>query len=347
MTRSKQLLGAVSAIALVAFSATPALADGTSAGGTITNNVTVNYQVGSVNQTAATASDTFTVDRKVNLTVTEVGSAVTPVSPNQNAAVTTFEVTNLSNDTIDVGLSAAAASGNDFALSNIRIYLDDGDSSFNSASDTEVTYIDELSELTADRTVTIFVVADIPSTATNTQTADVVLTGQARAGGTASSQGAVLTNTTGANTAGVDTVLADTTAGGNTAGDGLHFDTDTYSVSAASLTAAKSSVLISDPVNNTTNPKAIPGAVVEYCIAVSNASGATATSVSVSDTLPADMTYDATFGIFVDGTFDGTAGTCNADGTAGGSFASGTVSGSLSNIAAGVTRTLYFRATIN
>jgi uncharacterized repeat protein (TIGR01451 family) len=112
------------------------------------------------------------------------------------------------------------------------------------------------------------------------------------------------------------------------------------------LTASKTSRIVSDPLNGVTNPKMIPGAVVEYCVAVANAAGsATATNISVSDTLPAATTYLSAFGIKVDGTVTGA--TCNADGVAGGGFASGVVSGTLSNIAAGVTRTLLFRVTVN
>ena len=56
------------------------------------------------------------------------------------------------------------------------------------------------------------------------------------------------------------------------------------------------------PVNGTTNPKAVPGATVEYCITVANASGAAlATNVSVTDDLPADVTYSNAFGIFING----------------------------------------------
>ena len=61
-------------------------------------------------------------------------------------------------------------------------------------------------------------------------------------------------------------------------------------VSAPVLTQIKSSTLISDPVNGTTNPTAIPRAVMEYCILVANAAGAaiaTATGLSLSETLPA------------------------------------------------------------
>ena len=108
----------------------------------------------------------------------------------------------------------------------------------------------------------------------------------------------------------------------------------------------KSSTIISDPLNGTTNPKFIPGATVQYCIAVSNASGsATATNIGVSDSIPATLTYDSAYGIKVNGTVNG-SGVCQTDGAAGGSQASGTVSGTLADIAASVTKTLLFRATI-
>lgn len=345
MSKRKQLLGAVSGFALVAFSASPALAAGTTAGDSITNNVSVAFQVGGVDQTAATASDTFTVDRKVNVTVAEVGSATTSVSPGETQAVTTFTVTNLSNDVIDLDLSVAQPTTDDYNVSNVTIYLDDGDGVFD-AGDTVVTYLDEIAE---DETVTVFVLSDTPISQVTGDVAQVVLTADAHAGGGVGSLGSELTATTGANTAGVDTVLADGAGDTDAANDGAFSATDSYTVAAAALSAAKSSRIISDPVNNTTNPKAIPGAVIEYCIAVSNAAGsATATGVTVTDSLPADVTYDATFGIFINGTVDG-GGACQADGTSGGAY-DGTdeeVTGSLSDIAAGVTRTLYFRATID
>ena len=158
--------------------------------------------------------------------------------------------------------------------------------------------------------------------------------------------GATVTQTSGANTSAVDTVFADSTAGGNVLRDGIHFAEDDYTVLAAALTATKTSRVISDPFNNTTNPKMIPGAVVEYCIAVANAAGsATATGINVSDELPTETTYDSAFGILLNGTVTGS--TCNDDGTSGGSYSGGVVSGTLSDIAAGVTRTLVFRVSVN
>ena len=108
----------------------------------------------------------------------------------------------------------------------------------------------------------------------------------------------------------------------------------------------KSSTIISDPLNGTTNPKFIPGAVIEYCIAVTNASGgADAASVAVSDPLPGEITYDSSYGIKLDGTV--ASGVCQTNGSAGGSFGSNTVSGTLASVPAGSTKTLLFRATIN
>ncbi len=67
--------------------------------------------------------------------------------------------------------------------------------------------------------------------------------------------------------------------------------TNTKRGSNATLAIAKSSTLVSDPVNGTTNPKAIPGAVVRYSFTVQN-SGPTATdsnSVFIVDSLPAQI----------------------------------------------------------
>nr|CAA6807531.1 MAG: Unknown protein [uncultured Thiotrichaceae bacterium] len=56
------------------------------------------------------------------------------------------------------------------------------------------------------------------------------------------------------------------------------------------FTVEKSSVVISDPVNGTNNPKAIPGAVVEYTLLITNTGHdySDSDNFEVSDTLPAD-----------------------------------------------------------
>jgi uncharacterized repeat protein (TIGR01451 family) len=281
-----------------------------------------------------------------------VGSATTNVSPGQQAAVTAFTVTNVSNAPLDLALAAAQLSGgtaahggtDNFDVTGAGVFVDtntDGD--YDVGTDQAVTYLDQVA---ADASRTVFVVANVPLGLSTDDVAGVRLSATAREATAAGSMGAAITETSGANTAGVDTVFADTNANGNTARDGIHFGADDYTILAASLSATKSSRIVSDPFNGTTNPKMIPGAVVEYCVAVANAAGsATATNVAVSDTLPATTAYDSAFGVLLNGT--ATGATCNADGVAGGAYAAGVVSGTLSDIAAGVTRTLVFRVTVN
>ncbi|HQS95326.1 MAG: hypothetical protein B7X90_03095 [Novosphingobium sp. 17-62-19] len=353
MKSTSKMLGATSALALFAFGATNAHAAGTTAGDLITNTATISYQVGGIDQNDETASDTLTVDRKINLTVAEVGTATTIVTPGSTSQVTTFTVTNNSNAPLDFALDALQQSGgtaahggtDSFTATNVRIYLDNGDNTFDSGSDTLVTFLDEVA---ADATRRVFVVSDIPLGLANASVAGVALLATGREAGTAASQGAALVQTTGGNTAGMDTVFADVTAGTDDGErDAAHSARDDYTVATATLTVAKTSRIVSDPVNGATNPKMIPGATVEYCIAVSNASGASdAAAITVNDPLPTTVTYDGSFGVKVDGTVDG-SGVCLADGATAGSETGGTVSGTIATLSGGATKTVLFHATIN
>jgi uncharacterized repeat protein (TIGR01451 family) len=56
------------------------------------------------------------------------------------------------------------------------------------------------------------------------------------------------------------------------------------------LSVTKISSVISDGVSGT-NPKAVPGAVMQYCILVSNSGSATAANVAITDVMPANVTF--------------------------------------------------------
>jgi uncharacterized repeat protein (TIGR01451 family) len=117
-------------------------------------------------------------------------------------------------------------------------------------------------------------------------------------GGTAGSQGADITTDDGGTAddpAAVDIVFADGAGDTDAANDGAHSDRDAYRVGAAAITVSKTSQVLSDPVNGGTNPKAIPGAIVEYTITIENDAGAsaTATNVQVSDSLAAEIASGA------------------------------------------------------
>ena len=59
----------------------------------------------------------------------------------------------------------------------------------------------------------------------------------------------------------------------------------------ANLVITKTSSVVSDPTNGTTDPKAIPGATMRYCILVTNNGSGTATGIAVADPLPASTTF--------------------------------------------------------
>lgn len=65
----------------------------------------------------------------------------------------------------------------------------------------------------------------------------------------------------------------------------------TYCRPTTNLTIAKTSSVVSDPTNGTTDPKAIPGATMRYCILVTNNGSGTATGINVGDPLPATTTF--------------------------------------------------------
>jgi uncharacterized repeat protein (TIGR01451 family) len=105
----------------------------------------------------------------------------------------------------------------------------------------------------------------------------------------------------------------------------------------------KTSVVISDPINGTTNPKAIPGAVVEYTIRLVNTGSASATNVTVTDTLPTDTTYVAG-SLLV--SYDDLATAAAAD-TTNLTESSGVITANLGEVAAGEANVIIVRATIN
>ncbi len=374
MTSKLKLLVASAVIPAVFLNAVPAFAVGTTQGTSVLNTVTVDFQVGSVAQTQASASDTFVVDRKILFDVAEKATTgTTSVIPGQTSRVTTFLLTNSSNDTLDftvtpaniVGGTAAHGGTDAFDVTSLLICLDGPvvDGVCDTAASASLT-INDLSGTTGSNTATILILGNIPATATNGQVANVSATVTAlNSSGTAiTGAGAAAADATVNGAATVETIFADVAKSGNggtsVARDGIDVATDDYTISAAALSVFKTSRIISDGVS-TSNFKAIPGAVVEYCISVANAASASAsaTNISVRDVVPSNLTFSAGT-ILVDATVTspGASQTCSA-GTAvsdatdadAGQYNTGLTraEGTLSNIAAGTSRALIFRATIN
>lgn len=284
-------------LALLALSSVGALqsayAVGTPSGTTISNQATVDYSVGGVNQTQITsAAASFVVDSRIDLTVTEVSGNATQTTPGQNNVVAAFQVTNSGNSTQGYQLAVVNETGtilftqtDNQNVNNLRVFVDsNGNNAYDAGADTAAN-VDSLATDADGESVTVFVLADIPVAATDNQYANVRLTAIAAVAGT--NGGTLATQTAGAdNPAVVDIVFAD--AGR----DATESAADQYEIRSAALAAAKTTALISDPFNGTTNPKSIPGAVVEYTIVVTNSSTTTAANgVVVTDNIPADTTF--------------------------------------------------------
>ncbi len=142
--------------------------------------------------------------------------------------------------------------------------------------------------------------------------------------------------------------------------DGINQDAGNFRradlyITSTSLSAAKSSTVISDPVSSS-NPKAIPGAIVEYCILLTNngTSGTAAHSgVILNDPLPPESTYIS--GSMRSGATCATAASVededntNADESDPfGMDLSGTnITGQAATLAAGGTAAFVFRVTLN
>ena len=288
-----------------------AFAAGTAASTSIQNRATISFSVGGNAQTPIESSPTgnstpgtnngastvFVVDNKVDLTVTEVGGAAAIVNPGQVNVVNTFLVTNTGNaaqaDPLTPTNVAAGATlfGNadNTDVSNLRVFVDaNNNGTYESGTDTATS----ITTLAADAGVRVFIVADVPVTATNLQYANVRLSAAAAVNNTPAT---LLAESAGAdNAATVEIVFADGAgAGGDAVRNGRFAADDQYAVQSAALTVAKTSTVISDPLNGATNPKAIPGATVEYGVAVTNTGSVAATGVVVADPIPANTAFVA------------------------------------------------------
>ena len=329
--------------------------DNTDAGETITNEVTVAYKVNTVDQTAVVDTADFVVDRAVLVTVANTSGS--NVTPNQQDAMLTFTVTNDSNDTLDFVLAAANLGGDTFdADTDFVIFVESGATAGYQPAEDTATSISDLPERDGTATgnagnpntgiVTVYVLGDIPTTATDGQTANVSLLATAyETDGTTIVTATAVADDPDA----VDTVFGDEagTAAGDTQYDGSHSATGVYTVQSATITVEKSSEVISDPFNGTTDPKAIPGAVIEYCILITNAGGTAATDVVVTDAIPANTTYDPeTIQIASDCAGTGAVAQTDADDTDDADYnvtAAGAITTTVSNVAAsgGTTATLF------
>ncbi len=299
MQRYLRTAAALGALGL-AFASTTAHAVGTPANTQISNSATVQFRIGNVDQAPVTSAPAqFLVDRVVNFAVATTNGSLVTLNPGQTDAFVAFTVTHSGNDAQGFALTPTnTANGTpvltgvdnaDVTTLEVWHHPTNAAASFAPADPAAAGFVlGNINTLAANSSAVVwpvYVRVVAPTTLTDTQVVGVQL--QAR-GAVAGTSGATLeTPSTGADVQNqVDVVIA-TAGNAATAISG-------FRVQGATVAVAKSSVVVSDPFSGTTNPKAIPNAVVEYRITATNTGGAAAQSVGFTDAVPAQTTFAAT-----------------------------------------------------
>ncbi len=360
MKQLRFVIGAAAALVLLG-GVSQVRAAGTLADTNILNTATVGYTVGGFAQPVVPSNTVnFETDRRINLAVTEFGGAYTDVTPGQQDQVLRFSVFNSTNDTMDFrltatndGLGVADPFGgfDDFDPSTVAVFVDNGDNTYVVADDTG-TFIDEL---VPDTGMTVFIVSDIQGGLVDQATAGLTLTAFGAIAGTGGSLGLDYIEDAGADNAGVvETVFGDPAGdAGDIARDGFHSDDDAYRALSATITATKTTTVISDPFNLGVSPKRIPGAVVEYCVVIGNSGGTDATAVVISDDLAGQPVTYVPGSLIAGGDASCAGGSSEDDDAAGGdelpvgaSFSGTIATFNLGTIGAGGTTSVRFQVTI-
>lgn len=308
-----------------------ALALGTDAGITVSNQATVAYSVGGNSQTpidsdpngnsvpGAGLPTEFLVDRRVDFTLIESDSAPTsPVTPGDTEVVTAFTLTNNGNAIMDFRLSVADFAGpvhgnpDTTDLVNYQIAVANGQGAGGTpVLGTDLSFVDELAE---DAVVEIWVYGDAPLTVSNGQFANIQLTATAADDVLAAATPGVLDADL-AEDPGVDDPTEIESVFADAGNDGFEQAEDGYAIVSAALEITKTAAVFDEPTFG--SGKALPGATIEYTVTIDNTTGATdATGVVITDTIQfADV--DLLNGVYNAGasnvSFDGGASFCDAD----------------------------------
>jgi len=302
---------------LMVFSVSAIYALGTDSGTEIKNEAILSYKAGGVSQPDVKSNeDKFLVDKKIDMVLVTDDTKQTEAAPGEQDKVTSFSFENEGNSdenfkfevkNLDIG---AKADYNDKEDSNdveddmvIKYSTDDGNTWEELPSD-GILKVDE------DATIKFRVEADMKTASAGAKDKDVMNI-ELKATAYKDDKSAAEEETTGSDTQDkVDIVFADGESVKNgaksglgdssksndddKAGDGMDIARSGYIIKTPVLEVDKTSCPISDPVNNTTNPKRIPGAVIRYMFDIENKGTADASGVVLKDSLNDNLDLDRT-----------------------------------------------------
>lgn len=303
-------------------------AAGVNAGTSVENTFTLTYEIeNNAQPTITNDTDTaisganiqgtetlFTVDRLIDLTVETLGSELT-VAPNSSDNRHIFRLTNLGNDNQAYDLVTALPGGNDYVPANISIeyFIDlNSNDAFDSGTETLVTYTlgTATADIAKDQRVIMYVESDVPVTAADTESAEIILTADTlnpvtsvEAGFAGTAGVAVAGDSDGNNLVSVaENVLADGAGSTDSANQGDFSATASQTVQAPNLAASKIIVILEDdPADDAActaltaaasgDQYSIPSACIQYVIDIENTGTGTASALVIFDRLPAEVTF--------------------------------------------------------
>jgi uncharacterized repeat protein (TIGR01451 family) len=272
--RSLHFHAAVAAVGL--FGATPVFAAGTPAGTLIENTATVSFDLAGTPTSLQSNTTTIIVVERIDVVVTLQSSQLL-VSPSAVDQAVLFRVTNTGNGNEAFSLVFdSTLVGDDFdpVPAVPAIYFDsDGSGDFNVG---DLAYDPGVNDpvLTADASVDVFLVNDIPATALNGQVGFTQLTATSMTG-----TGVAGTSYAGLGDGGVDAMIGTTQGEAAAVGE--------YLVSNVELTLVKAQS-VADPFGGT---EPVPGATITYTVTVEVTSAGIASASALSDPIPAYTTY--------------------------------------------------------
>ena len=277
---------------------------GTDAGTDIENTATLTYSAGGVEQPSVTSNkDSFKVDKKIDMILSTDDSTQVEVTPGQEDRITNYSFKNEGN----------ADQKFKFEVSNLANgeeadYNDKKDSDDVKNLEIQCTYTDEngdsqttnwessfIIKIKEDTEASCKVRADIKSASEGGEDGDIMNV-ELKATAYKDDESGPEEETSEADTQDkVDVVfadgVADSTLGesggskGDEARDGKELARSGYIISTPILSVTKSSCPVSDPVNDTNNPKRIPGAIIRYMFDIKNDGSNDASSIKLKDTL--------------------------------------------------------------
>jgi len=277
MKRMKVFFRGLFIIGTMCLQAHIAQGSGTPAGTNITNQATVIYTVETDSFTLSSNVTVTRVDELLDVNVVWQDTDNVTVNPGDTNQVLTFRLTNTGNGTESFTLSGnSTIGGGRFNPSLVGLYLDTSGNGVYDAG-VDVLYVPAVNDpiLTADASITVFVLNNIPAGVSDGDPGNCRLTATSTTG-----TGAPGTAFAKAGEEGTDAMVG--TSGGSAN------DIGTCVVSAVEVSVVKEAT-IADPFGGT-DP--VTGAVITYSLVVIVTGSGTAEAVVITDAIPADTTYN-------------------------------------------------------